>query len=133
MGQHVWLMLATIGTELLTIVKWSKGQFPAPLSTHVRYAWLVGAALLVLYPVGQVSVHVTTFFMGAFSGYPILCFCSTCSLAFLALADTCAAIRANQGSRLSSRLLWGLLNISTFLMCDGPSPTYGIRSIPVHV
>ena len=65
MGQHVWLMLATIGTELLAIVKWSKGQFPAPLPTHVRYAWLVGAALLVLYPIGQVSVHVTTFFLWA--------------------------------------------------------------------
>ena len=96
MGQHVWLMLATIGTELLVIVKWSKGQFPAPLPTHVRYAWLVGAALLVLYPIGQVSDHVTTFFsMGAFSGHPILCSCSTCSLAFLALTDICAAIRAN--------------------------------------
>jgi phosphatidylserine synthase 2 len=55
MGQHVWLLLATIGTELLAIVKWSKGQFPAPLPTPVRIAWLVGAALLVLYPVGQVS------------------------------------------------------------------------------
>ncbi|KAF8272810.1 PSS-domain-containing protein [Lactarius quietus] len=53
MGQHVWLLLATIGTELLAIVKWSKGQFPAPLPTPVRIAWSVGAALLVLYPVGQ--------------------------------------------------------------------------------
>jgi phosphatidylserine synthase 2 len=61
MGQHVWLLLATIGTELLAIVKWSKGQFPDPLPTLVRYAWLVGGALLVLYPVGQVSGHVTTF------------------------------------------------------------------------
>jgi hypothetical protein len=72
MGQHVWLMLATIGTELLTIVKWSKGQFPAPLPTHVRFAWLVGAALLVLYPVGQVSGHVTTFFHGRFLRAPHL-------------------------------------------------------------
>lgn len=56
MGQHVWLLLATIGTELLAIVKWSKGQFPVPLPTPVRIAWLAGAALLVLYPVGQVSI-----------------------------------------------------------------------------
>ncbi|KAH9999643.1 PSS-domain-containing protein [Russula compacta] len=56
MGQHVWLLLATIGTELLAIVKWSKGQFSAPLPTHVRFAWLVGGALLVLYPVGQFGV-----------------------------------------------------------------------------
>lgn len=56
MGQHVWLLLATIGTELLAIVKWSKGQFLAPLPTPVRIAWLAGAALLVLYPVGQVNI-----------------------------------------------------------------------------
>jgi hypothetical protein len=73
MGQHVWLLLATIGTELLAIVKWSKGQFPAPLPTHVRYAWLVGAALLVLYPVGQVSGHVTTFLYGRFLRAPNYC------------------------------------------------------------
>lgn len=133
MGQHVWLLLATISTELLAIVKWSKGQFPVPLPTLVRYAWLVGATLLVLYPVGQVSGHVTTFFYGRFLRVPDIGSCSTCSLAFLALADICAAIRANQGSRLSSRLLWGLLNISNFLMCDGLSPTYGIRSILVQV
>lgn len=66
MGQHVWLMLATIGTELLAIVKWSKGQFPAPLPTHVRIAWLVGAALLALYPVRQVSVLVSLYSQGAY-------------------------------------------------------------------
>lgn len=27
MGQHVWLLLATVVTELLVIFKWSKGQF----------------------------------------------------------------------------------------------------------
>ncbi|KAI0079487.1 PSS-domain-containing protein [Panus rudis PR-1116 ss-1] len=50
MGQHVWLLLATIATELLAIVKWSKGQFPEPLPTKVKWAWIVGAVLLVLYP-----------------------------------------------------------------------------------
>jgi hypothetical protein len=63
MGQHVWLMLATIGTEVLTIIKWSQGQFPVPLPSHVWYAWLVGAAMLVLYPIGQVSSHPITFFV----------------------------------------------------------------------
>jgi hypothetical protein len=95
-------MLATIGTELLVIVKWSKGQFPVPLPTYVRFAWLVGAALLVLYTVGQVSGHVTTFFMGAFSGRLILCSCSTSSLVYPALADIYGDILANQGSRPSS-------------------------------
>jgi phosphatidylserine synthase 2 len=62
MGQHTWLLLATIGTELLAIIKWSKGQFEAPLPTHVWLAWLIVAAMLLLYPVGQVSSHATTFF-----------------------------------------------------------------------
>ena len=60
MGQHTWLLLATIGTELLTIIKWSKGQFSAPVPKPVWYAWLVGAAMLILYPIGQVSGHATT-------------------------------------------------------------------------
>lgn len=63
MGQHTWLLLATIGTELLAIIKWSKGQFQAPLPTHVWFAWLIVAAMLLLYPVGQVCSHATTFFV----------------------------------------------------------------------
>ena len=54
MGQHVWLLLATIGTELLVITKWSQGQFPEPLPTRVRWAWAIGASLLVLYPTVRV-------------------------------------------------------------------------------
>ena len=54
MGQHVWLLLATIGTELLAITKWSQGQFPEPLPRSVRWAWTVGATLLVLYPTVRV-------------------------------------------------------------------------------
>ncbi|KAH9924343.1 phosphatidylserine synthase 2 [Epithele typhae] len=50
MGQHVWLLLATIFTELLVIAKWSQGQFSEPFPTSVRYAWAAGATLLVLYP-----------------------------------------------------------------------------------
>lgn len=56
MGQHVWLLLATIVTELLTIVKWSQGQFTEPLPAHVRWAWTAGAGLLVLYPMMRVSL-----------------------------------------------------------------------------
>jgi len=55
MGQHVWLLLATIITELLVIAKWSKGQFPEPLPSEVKWGWMIGAALLVLYPTVQVS------------------------------------------------------------------------------
>ena len=57
MGQHVWLLLATIVTELLTIVKWSKGQFPEPLPAHVKWAWTAGAGLLILYPTTRVSLE----------------------------------------------------------------------------
>lgn len=54
MGQHVWLLLATIGTELLAITKWSRGQFTEPLPVKVRWAWTLGGALLLLYPIVQV-------------------------------------------------------------------------------
>ena len=56
MGQHVWLLLATIGTELLVITKWSKGQFPEPLPTKVKWAWIMGGSLLVLYPIVRVGL-----------------------------------------------------------------------------
>lgn len=55
MGQHVWLLLATIITELLVIAKWSKGQFPEPLPSEVKWGWVIGATLLVLYPTVQVG------------------------------------------------------------------------------
>lgn len=56
MGQHVWLLLATIITELLAIVKWGKGQYPNPLPKNVKLGWTIGAMLLVLYPIFQVNV-----------------------------------------------------------------------------
>ena len=55
MGQHVWLLLATIITELLVIAKWRKGQFPEPLPSEVKWGWVIGATLLVLYPTVQVG------------------------------------------------------------------------------
>lgn len=55
MGQHVWLLLATIGTEFFAITKWSKNQFPEPLPSSVKWAWFIGALLLVSYPTVQVS------------------------------------------------------------------------------
>ncbi|TFK27595.1 phosphatidylserine synthase 2 [Coprinopsis marcescibilis] len=56
MGQHVWLLLATIITELLVITKWSKGQFSEPLPTRVKWGWAVAATLLVLYPMVQFGI-----------------------------------------------------------------------------
>ena len=62
MGQHVWLLLATIATELLVITKWSRGQFPEPLPKKVKYAWSFGATLLVLYPTIAVRIYFSGFF-----------------------------------------------------------------------
>lgn len=59
MGQHVWLLLATIITEVLVIVKWSRGQYPEPLPEYVKWGWALGGTLLVLYPIVRVSVSPT--------------------------------------------------------------------------
>lgn len=56
MGQHVWLLLATIVTELLAITKWGKGQYPNPLPKTVKWGWMIGAVSLVLYPILQVGI-----------------------------------------------------------------------------
>ena len=60
MGQHTWLLLATIGTEWLAIVKWSKGLFPTPFPQAVKYGWAIGAALLTIYPIARVSQTLTS-------------------------------------------------------------------------
>ncbi|KAG5634957.1 hypothetical protein H0H81_000218, partial [Sphagnurus paluster] len=56
MGQHVWLLLATILTELLVIKKWSKGQFTDPFPKAVKVGWTVGVTLIILYPIVQFGV-----------------------------------------------------------------------------
>src|SRR5260221_8002833 len=56
MSQHVWLLLATIVTELLAIAKWGKGQYPNPLPNKVKWGWMIGAVSLVLYPILQVCI-----------------------------------------------------------------------------
>ena len=58
MGQHVWLLLATIVTELLVITKWSRGQFTEPLPTHIKWSWIAGGMILVVYPIVRVSGHI---------------------------------------------------------------------------
>lgn len=56
MGQHVWILLATVATELLVILKFSKGQFPEPFPTKVKYAWALGGAVLTIYPLIRVRL-----------------------------------------------------------------------------
>ncbi|KAJ3731451.1 phosphatidyl serine synthase-domain-containing protein [Lentinula guzmanii] len=55
MGQHVWLLLATIVTELLVIKKWSKGMFE-PFPRNVKWGWAIGVTLLVSYTVIQFAL-----------------------------------------------------------------------------
>lgn len=55
MGQHTWLLLATICTELLVIRKWSRGMFVEPFPIYVKIAWSVGAVILTVYPIFRVS------------------------------------------------------------------------------
>ncbi|KAF5348591.1 hypothetical protein D9756_009617 [Leucocoprinus leucothites] len=56
MGQHVWLLLATIVTEILVIVKWSNGMFPEPLPPMVKWGWITTAFLLILYPIRRFGI-----------------------------------------------------------------------------
>jgi hypothetical protein len=56
MGQHAWLLTATICTELLCIVKWSKGQFNDPFPTHIKWMLGLGISMLVFYPITRVSI-----------------------------------------------------------------------------
>ena len=78
MGQHVWLLLATIATELLAITKWGQGQFPEPLPTSVRWAWTGGALLLVLYPTVRVRrlahLRFVTLWQGRLTAPPLRSF-----------------------------------------------------------
>ena len=55
MGSHVWLLLATVVTELVVIRKWSKNQFPEPFPKPIKIAWSIGVAFLVLYPLMKAS------------------------------------------------------------------------------
>lgn len=55
MGQHVWLLLATIATELLVIRKFSKGMFE-PFPTSVKWGWAAGVTLLLSYTAVQVCL-----------------------------------------------------------------------------
>ncbi|PAV17421.1 phosphatidylserine synthase 2 [Pyrrhoderma noxium] len=56
MGCHVWLLLATVITELVVIRKWSKNQFSEPFPTHIKWAWSFGSALLIMYPLAKFGI-----------------------------------------------------------------------------
>lgn len=50
MGQHAWLLFATICTEVLLIFKWGRGVFTAPFPTHIKWCLTLGGIVVVLYP-----------------------------------------------------------------------------------
>lgn len=56
MGQHTWLLLSTICTELLVIIKWSRGQFPEPMPGHIKVFLGTISVLLVVYPTVKFGV-----------------------------------------------------------------------------
>lgn len=56
MGQHTWLLLATIATELLVIIKWSRGMFPEPMPRQIKAFLGTLSFLLVAYPTVVVSI-----------------------------------------------------------------------------
>jgi phosphatidylserine synthase 2 len=56
MGQHTWLLLATIITELLVIIKWSRGLFTEPMPGHIKIFLGTLATLLIAYPTVQVCI-----------------------------------------------------------------------------
>lgn len=105
MGQHVWLLLATVVTELLVITKWSKGQFPEPLPPAVKWGWSVAAVLVVLYPTVQVSATSlrgswrSVYTRAGSVGYVFEvanCHRFICSSASLARDDICGGIEGKQ-------------------------------------
>jgi len=51
MGQHAWLMGATVMTELLIISKFGHGRFEQPFPTPVKLFTASGAVLLISYPI----------------------------------------------------------------------------------
>ena len=58
MGQHVWLLAATVCTEVLLIFKWGRGVFTEPFPRHVKFFLGLGGVLVVLYPAIKVCVCV---------------------------------------------------------------------------
>ena len=55
MGSHVWLLLATVVTELVVIRKWSANQFDEPFPKHVKLGLAFGTVALFVYPMLKAS------------------------------------------------------------------------------
>lgn len=60
MGQHAWLLSATVLTELLIIVKFSRGQFEEPFPVPVKIFFATASVLLISYPTLKVILNYPT-------------------------------------------------------------------------
>jgi phosphatidylserine synthase 2 len=49
LGSHAWLAIANLGTELLIIIKYGQGEFPAPAPLHIKVFWAVFIAVIAMY------------------------------------------------------------------------------------
>ncbi|KAJ2011226.1 hypothetical protein GGI06_004615, partial [Coemansia sp. S85] len=56
MGAHCWMLITTLLTELLIIVKFGRGEFSEPFPTHVIAFWSLVASILVGFSVWQFAV-----------------------------------------------------------------------------
>ncbi|GJJ15789.1 hypothetical protein Clacol_010067 [Clathrus columnatus] len=50
MGQHAWLLFATVLTEVLLVFKWGRDVFTNPFPRHVKWSLITGGIILVVYP-----------------------------------------------------------------------------------
>ncbi|KAJ2525659.1 hypothetical protein IWW43_006721 [Coemansia sp. RSA 1935] len=53
MGAHCWMLIVTLLTELLIIVKFARGEFTEPFPRYVVVFWSVVASLLAAFSVWQ--------------------------------------------------------------------------------
>lgn len=60
MGQHAWLLAATVCTEVLLIFKWGRGVFTEPFPTHIKYSLILGGMAVPLYPLIKVRISTTS-------------------------------------------------------------------------
>ena len=104
MGQHCWLLLATVLTEMLVIIKWSRGMFQEPLPLHVQWGWIVGGTLLVLYPIARVGRSPTPG-CGTLTRAVVWCACCT-----TIPAQTRAEAQEQDAVIVSCTVIWVLIN-----------------------
>lgn len=49
-GPQAWILMATVLTEVLVVIKWSKGMFSAPFPKSVIIFWSIFGSFLIAFP-----------------------------------------------------------------------------------